>query len=148
MAKDIYVDQDFHGNRLLSADLTELDPSLLPPNLVQGRIIAGDGIEIVNNGDGTVTISVKPAHLKVEAYRERFVVSDPTSEIPLLVTHGLGSTAVATTVLEVNGDGSRPVSAQVLVVDINSVEVLLTGESATTFDILVVAGVDPANPSA
>jgi hypothetical protein len=148
MAKDIYVDQNFHGNRLLSADLTDLDPSLLPPDLVQGRIIAGDGIEIVDNGDGTVTISAKPAQLKVEAYRERFVVSDPVAEIPLLVTHGLGSTTVATTVLEVGGDGSRPVSAQVLVVDVNSVEVLLSGESPATFDILVVAGVDPADPSA
>jgi hypothetical protein len=142
---DVFTSLNFNGNRLFNADLTALPSNSFPPMVINSpeTIIAGPGIIVADNGDGTITISAAPpVQLKVEAYRERFTVTDPFIEAPLTVTHNLASTGVAVTVIEVNSP-SRPVAAQVEIVTENMVAVSLTGEPGGVFDVLVIAGVDP-----
>lgn len=131
----VYSDQDHHGNRILNADLTGIDPSLLHPDvLTVDEVVAGAGI-LVTPEAGTLVVSAAPS---VSSYRERFVVADPGAQEPLVVVHGLGAAVVSVTVAEV-GTPTSPVSGQVTFVDENTVEVLLTGESAGEFEVLVLA---------
>lgn len=142
---DVYTSLDFNGNSILNADLTLLPSNSFPPTMIisTSNIVAGPGIIVEDNGNGTITISAQPpANLKVEAYRERFTVTDPFIEAPLMVTHDLASDGVSVTVIEVSTP-SRPVAAQVEIIDENTVAVSLTGEPGGVFDILVVAGVNP-----
>jgi len=147
MALNVYTDMDYHGNKFFNADLTQIPREAFPPDTLPGAatILAGDGIIITDNGDGTITVSAAPpASLKVEAFNQRFTVTDPLSQAPLRAVHGFGTTLVAVTVLEV-GNPSVPVHAKVSVIDENTVEALLTGEATGLFDIFVVAGIDPGN---
>jgi hypothetical protein len=147
MALNVYTDLDYHGNKFFNADLTQIPRESFPPDTLPGSstILAGPGIVVTDNGDGTVTISAAPPPaLKVEAFNQRFTVTDPLSQAPLTVVHNFGTTLVAVTVLEV-GTPSVPVHAKVSVIDENTVEALLTGEATGLYDIFVVAGIDPGN---
>ena len=145
MALNVYTDMDYHGNKFFNADLTQIPREAFPPDTLPSAdtIVAGPGIVVTDNGDGTITISAAPpAALKVEAFNQRFTVTDPLSQEPLRAVHGFGTTLVAVTVLEV-GNPSVPVHAKVSVVDDNTVEALLTGEAVGEFDVFVVAGITP-----
>ena len=151
MATTVYTDLDHKGNKLLNVDLTQVATNMFPSGIggTPGGItdiMAGYGILVTDNGDGTITVSAAPpAQLKVEAFNQRFSVADPLAQAPLRVQHYFGTTLVAVTVLEV-GTPSVPIKAQVSVVDVNTVEVLLTGETAGEFDVFVIAGLVPGTP--
>lgn len=136
----VYVDQDHKGNKIVNADLTQIDPIFLHPDvLVQTEVLAGDGIDVAHNPDGTVTVSTLPS---VTSYRERFTVTNQSAQEPLVVAHNLGENVVSVAVVEV-GNPSRPVIGLISLIDENTAEVLLTGEGAGIYEVLVLSDGGP-----
>jgi Collagen triple helix repeat (20 copies) len=141
----VYVDKDHQGNRILNADLTQITPAFLHPDvLAVGEVIAGEGVTITNHPNGTVEVASTgggggTGGTIPSSYRLTFSVADPTTQIPVMVQHNLGVATVSVT-LAMLGNPSVPVRAEVLFIDENRLSLLLTGEPVGDYEVLVIAG--------